>query len=230
MNAKNKRSKSIVASNETNDSLAIVNNEFDRKMHELDLKYQIENRESSFNRARSVTVGTSFGGTTELMMRGDGSKHLWCVMQPVEVIELIYQLAANVGVIADLKPRKDFSSWRDWRISELEKENLNGHPPFVNDMAPFNNLGIKNFNDAEVSKLMDLLAKAKPYLEENENVKIVDRETKYDGAPGVMIGEDDGLLYNKIISNENGEMIGITGGSGGEGMPPSKPKSKSQKS
>ena len=92
MNAKNKRSKSNIASNETNDSLKVLDNEFDKKMHELDLKYQIENRESSFNRARSITVGTSFGGTTELMMRGDGSKHLWCVMQPVEVIELNTEL------------------------------------------------------------------------------------------------------------------------------------------
>jgi hypothetical protein len=56
-------------------------------------------------------------------------------MQPVEIIELIHQLAANVGCHINLQPRKDFSSWRDWRVSEEDQKLLNGHPPFANDMA-----------------------------------------------------------------------------------------------
>ena len=104
---------------------------------------------SNNNRARSVTVGTAFGGTTEIGMRGDGGQFLWCLMQPVEVIELIHQLAANVGCHMNLQPRKDFSSWRDWKYTDEELSNAIGqqvapgigHAPHVNDMAPHQSKG-----------------------------------------------------------------------------------------
>jgi hypothetical protein len=75
-------------------------------------------------RARSVTVGTAFGGTTEVSMRGNGDKFLYSIMQPVEVIELIHQLAANIGCHIAVKPRDDFGSWREWRVPECRKEAL----------------------------------------------------------------------------------------------------------
>jgi len=95
-------------------------------------------------RARSVTVGTAFGGTTELTMRrGDGS-FTFAIMQPVEVIELIHQLAANVGCHLQLTPRRDFAAWRDWKYTEAELAHYRGvqplpgvgHPPHANNMAP----------------------------------------------------------------------------------------------
>ena len=99
-------------------------------------KLRQQHFEEAQMRARSVTVGTAFGGTTELTMRrGDGS-FTFAILQPVEAIELIHQLAANVGCHLQLVPRKDFASWRDWRVSEEERLHLNGHPPFPNDMAP----------------------------------------------------------------------------------------------
>jgi hypothetical protein len=104
-------------------------------------KLRQQHFEEAQARARSVTVGTAFGGTTELIMRrGDGS-FTFAIMQPVEAIELIHQLAANVGCHLQLVPRKDFASWRDWRVSEEERLHLNGHPPFPNDMAPHNQVG-----------------------------------------------------------------------------------------
>ena len=117
-------------------------------MHKQKLKHIQQQQDeanfaSSLNRARSVTVGTCFGGTTEIMMRRNDGTVLWCPMQPVEVIELIHQLAANVGCHLHLQPRKDFSSWRDWRVTEEEKNHLNGHPPFVNDMADHMEVGAK---------------------------------------------------------------------------------------
>jgi len=117
-------------------------------------RQDIENVESNLNRARSISAGTAFGGTTEIIMRGDGGRHLWCVMQPVEVIEFIRQLAANVGCDIALKPRRDFSSCREWRVTEEEKQHLNGHPPFVNDMAPYNQLGAKGV-DKETLEAID---------------------------------------------------------------------------
>lgn len=136
--------------------------EIQRKLDEIQAKQDIQNFESSLNRARSVTVGTCFGGTTELMMRGNDGSVLWCAMQPVEVVELIHQLAANVGCHIALKPRDDFSSWREWRISEAEKEHLGGFPPFVNDMAVFQRLGTTNFNQQQAEQIMkEHLAKKK---------------------------------------------------------------------
>ena len=73
---------------------------------------------STTQRARSVTVGTCFGGVTEVIVRGDAGEFLWCPLQPVEAIELIHQLAASVGCHINLQPRDDFSSWREWRAVE----------------------------------------------------------------------------------------------------------------
>ena len=109
----------------------------------------IANFEADLNRARSVTVGTAFGGTTEVSMRAPNGSNIWCIMQPVEVIELIHQLAANVGCHINLQPRKDFSSWRDWKYTEEELLHFRGpqalpgvgHAPHVNDMAPHQEKG-----------------------------------------------------------------------------------------
>ena len=84
-----------------------------------------------FERSRSIAVGTAFGGTTEIVMSGD-SGNLWCVMQAVEVVELIHQLAASVGCNIQLQPRDDFSSWRNWRVPENEKQLITEQPPFTN--------------------------------------------------------------------------------------------------
>ena len=143
-----------------------------KKVRELEAKMDLENRESNLNRARSVTVGTSFGGTTELLMRSDGGRHLWCCMQPVEVIELIHQLAANVGCHIAIKPRDDFSSWREWRVSEAEKKHLNGHTPFVNDMAVFQRLGAAGFNQQEAESAMEEWLSQKEYEYVNGGAQI----------------------------------------------------------
>lgn len=124
-------------------------NEAKKKIQELMNEQEVDNFASNLNRARSVTVGTSFGGTTEIMMRGEGGKFLWCVMQPVEVTELIHQLAANIGCHINIQPRKDFSSWRDWKYTEDELLHYSGaqsvpgvgHAPFVNAIGPHQEKG-----------------------------------------------------------------------------------------
>lgn len=123
---------------------------------------EINGLKSELSRARSVTVGTAFGGTTEISMRSSDGNNIWCLMQPVEVLELIHQLAANVGCHIAIRPREDFGSWREWRISESEKKHLNGWPPFANDMAVFHQLGCSNFDQkrAEEAVLRNLGIKA----------------------------------------------------------------------
>lgn len=157
-----------------------MNKKTKKKLEKIQAKQDAQNFESSLNRARSVTVGTCFGGTTELMMRGNDGSVLWTPMQPVEVIELIHQLAANVGCHIALAPRNDFSSWRDWRVSEAEKKHLQGHPPFVNDMAVFQRLGASGFDQEKAEKVMleNLQQKEYEYVDGAAQRKIEEPQTK----------------------------------------------------
>jgi hypothetical protein len=101
-----------------------------KRLDEFMQQQEVANRMGELSRARSVTVGTAFGGTIELSMRSSDGTHVWCILQPVEAIELIHQLAANVGCHIAIKPREDFSSWRGWKVSDEERSPLNGQPPF----------------------------------------------------------------------------------------------------
>lgn len=112
----------------------------------LDEEFLLRDRKAASSRARAVTVGTCFGGTTEIIVRGEDGTILWTPMQPVEVVELIHQLAANVGLHIAVKPRTDFASWREWRITDEQKEHMNGWAPFVNDMTPFMQVGTSGMN------------------------------------------------------------------------------------
>ena len=106
-----------------------------RKMKER----QIKSLEQEDYRAQSLTVGSSGGGVTEITMRGVTNGFLWCIYQPVEVVELINQLAASIGCHIHIQPRNDFASWRQWNnISDEERLHLNGFPPFA-DRTGLNN-------------------------------------------------------------------------------------------
>lgn len=207
-----KKSDAIKQIRETENSLTV---KYTEKIRELEAKMDLENRESNYNRARSVMVGTAFGGTTEVMMRGDGGRHLWCLMQPVEVIELIHQLAANVGCNIQITPRKDFSSWRDWRVSEAEKKHLNGHVPFVNDMAVFQKLGASGYDNDEANRIMEIISGAKEFANENDDSEIVMQINKEHGAPNVMFGVEDNLVHNKL-GIADGKVVYTAGGNGGK--------------
>lgn len=134
-------------------------------------------------RARSISVGTAFGGTTEVSMRCDDGRTVWSLLQPVEVIELIHQLSANVGCHVALKPRKDFASWRDWRVTEEEQQRLGGWAPFVNDMAPYNQLGAQGM-DSEIIKALDAGAQL---VETGGGAGGLSAETGQTGQPGANV-------------------------------------------
>ena len=65
------------------------------------------------NRARSITVGTAFGGVVEVGMRSDAAS-VYAQIQPTEGVELIEQLAAGLGIEIAMRPKQDFASWRGW--------------------------------------------------------------------------------------------------------------------
>ena len=101
------------------------------------------------NRARAVTIGTCFGGTVEVSMRRADGVNTFAILQPVEVTEIIHQLAASIGCHIHIQPRRDFASWRDWKYTEEELAHYRGiqplpgvgHAPHPNDMAPFQDKG-----------------------------------------------------------------------------------------
>ena len=65
------------------------------------------------NRARSITVGTAFGGVLEIHMRSDiGS--VYAQLQPTEALELAEQITAGCGVEIAMRPKQNFASWRGW--------------------------------------------------------------------------------------------------------------------
>ena len=110
--------------------------EHNERMRQRGLENSFAEQES---RGRSISIGTAFGGVLEVSMRrGDGS-HTWIVLQPVEVVELINQMAAGIGCHLHLQPRQDFASWRSWNYSQEELEHYRGvqqfpgqgHPPTV---------------------------------------------------------------------------------------------------
>ena len=95
-------------------------------------------------RAASVTVGTAFGGAIEMSMRSNHGGYLYSILQPVEAIELIHQLAANVGCHINLQPREDFASWREWNHTPEELAHFRGEQLFPGVGHPPHTLGFNN--------------------------------------------------------------------------------------
>lgn len=91
-----------------------------QKINQIYEENELANLESNKNRARSFTVGTAFGGIIEVSMRGDFG-NLWCLLQPVEAVEFIEQLAAAAGLQVALRPKQDFASWRGWDVDTDNK-------------------------------------------------------------------------------------------------------------
>ena len=122
---------------------------FDQEKYLLDRRFKEDQNEDG-RRARGFTIGTAGGGTTEITMRGPGCQFLFHLAQPVEVVEIIHQLCANIGCHINIVPRQDFASWRDWRVTEEELAHARGQqqlqgvgwPPFVSDISPHLQVGV----------------------------------------------------------------------------------------
>lgn len=144
--------------------------EFREKMDEIERQMFVDNRHGDLCRARSITVGTCFGGTTEIMMRGNNG-YMWTPLQPVEVIELIHQLAANVGCLINLTPRNDFSSWRKWRDAENATPKVE-HAPFPNDLGEHQHRGQRLPSPEEQPGIQpNLMARSKENVVATEKLK-----------------------------------------------------------
>lgn len=108
----------------------------------LSKQKQLTNMNGNQNRAQSISVGNAGGSAVEITMRSNDGTTLWRVCQPVEITELIHQLASSIGCHINIQPRDDFSSWRTWNGQTAgELRSSNGHAPFGTDLAGHMNVG-----------------------------------------------------------------------------------------
>jgi len=121
MTNNNANEKPLISQEEMEEILRKANFERVRRQTQQQLDNEMD---ALNNRARSVSVGTAFGGTIDLTMRRPDGVCTYAIIQPVEAIELIHSLAAAVGCHIHLQPRKDFSSWRIWKDILPETSNL----------------------------------------------------------------------------------------------------------
>lgn len=100
-----------------------------QQIHEIYEQNELASLKQNQTRARSFTVGTTTGGIIEVGMRGDFA-NLWYLLQPVEAVEIIGQLAAAAGVEIAMRPRQDFASWRSWDTSLPSSVHWMGSAPW----------------------------------------------------------------------------------------------------
>lgn len=114
-----------------------------RVVEKVTKELNIRNPERDMREARaaSITVGTAFGGSLEMSMRSNHGGYLYSILQPVEAIELIHQLAANVGCHINIQPREDFASWREWNHSAEELAHFRGEQQLPGEGHPPHSLG-----------------------------------------------------------------------------------------
>jgi hypothetical protein len=120
---------------------------YELQLKEKEAMQRLQARESEFNRARSHTVGSLPGGAVELSLRGIDGKVLWTMLQPVEVSELIHTLASSIGCYAALKPREDFTAYRNWTLSQQERTRLFLDPQSMHEIMTMGRLGVENNNN-----------------------------------------------------------------------------------
>lgn len=100
-----------------------------KKINKMYEENEYANLQQNKNRARSITVGTAFGGVVEVHMRGDYHS-LWCLLNPVEALEIAEQIASACGVQIAMKPKDDFSSWRGWDVTNTNHIHWKGTAPW----------------------------------------------------------------------------------------------------
>ena len=113
-----------------------------KKLQEIEEQLIIGSHKEGLNRARGITVGTAFGGTTEVTMRGETGGYLFSILQPVETLELIHQLAGSIGCHIHVKPREDFGSWRVWNEGKVpQRLPFSDQPPGIEESPEYMDTG-----------------------------------------------------------------------------------------
>lgn len=87
-----------------------------KEIHAIYEQNELASLKQIQTRANSFSIGTAGGGVIEVGLRGDFA-NLWYLIQPVESVEIIQQIAAAAGLEVAIRPRQDFASWRGWDTS-----------------------------------------------------------------------------------------------------------------
>jgi len=96
-------------------------------MHEENEYYNLI--DNTRNRARSILVGNGYGGMIEITLRNEHYT-LFAIMQPVEAVEIIEQLAAGCGIEIAMRPKQNFTSWRAWHEEGYLNPQMKGTAPY----------------------------------------------------------------------------------------------------
>ena len=96
--------------------------------HEKELN-ELHSIRASRSRGTSIHIGTCTGGLIEFSIRCH-DQYLWYLMQPVEAIEFMEQIAAACGVEILKRPKEDFTAWRSWDPDQPERSDWKGSAPF----------------------------------------------------------------------------------------------------
>lgn len=102
---------------------------YQEKLRKLEEENQYQGMLMTRERARSVTVGNCGNGMIEIGMRSDFGS-LWTLLQPVEAVELLEQIAAACGVEVATRPKQNFSAWRQWENNDEKTSMLKGASPW----------------------------------------------------------------------------------------------------
>lgn len=90
--------------------------EMREKIHAFHEENEFHNMmDNTRHRGRSLTVGNSYSGVIEVAIRNEFN-HMWIIMQPVEAVEIMEQIAAACGIEIAMRPKQNFTSWRSWNI------------------------------------------------------------------------------------------------------------------
>jgi hypothetical protein len=139
-------------------------------------------------RARSVTVGTGYNGMIEIGLRNE-FYHLWTIMQPVEAVEIMEQLAAACGIEIAMRPKQNFTSWREWDTTEKvfvkgsNPDQLEGHQQLkmlnearkdIDTELQIQRLELEKLK--EIKKIKDDMKKIKSQMDdiEEEKTKLIE--------------------------------------------------------
>lgn len=128
------------------------------KIKEMHEENEFKSILDSRARARSITTGTAFGGTVEVTLRNEFTT-MYALMQPVEVVEFIEQLAAGCGIEIAMRPKQNFTSWRGWNIDE---DNIN---VYMKGSAPWSIDGQEHIRKLSAARQDAELELAKKELE-----------------------------------------------------------------
>lgn len=176
--------------------------EMREKIHSFHEENEFHNmNDNTRHRARSITIGTAYGGVIEVALRNEFN-HMWTIMQPVEAVEIMEQIAAACGIEVAMRPKQNFTSWRQWDTTEKvfvkgsSVEQIEGHEQIkmlnearkdIDAELQIQRLELEKLK--EIKKIKDDMKKIKSQIGEvkeqktkltNSKKKISNNETKID--------------------------------------------------